>query len=84
MRLVWAVIPIGIIAFVSMLLVPQMYEDKQALIFSKESCESFDGFWNEQYFECNKISFEECAMMGRTLETSDMPTVIFDSSKVCK
>lgn len=78
------IIPIGIMVFVGVLFVPQMYEDKQALTFSKESCESFNGFWNEEYSECNKISFEECAIMGRTLEKSDQPTVIFDSAKVCK
>jgi len=62
------VIPIGIVGFVALLLVPQMYQDKQEITFSKESCEAFNGRWVEQEFACYGIESEDCGKMKRTFE----------------
>jgi hypothetical protein len=82
MRLVWVVIPFGIIALMAVLLIPQMYEDKQTLTLSKESCESFDGLWKEPEFECWNIELEECTGMKRTFELR--PGYSLEYINVCK
>lgn len=83
-NLLLVAIPIGIIVFVVLLVFPSAIEDKQALTLSKESCESFGGFWYEEKFECGKITLEQCTRMGRTFVESNEPTWMLEPVMIYK
>ena len=68
MKLVLMVIPIGIVTFLGLMLIPFNFDDKQGSGSFQDTCESFGGIWLETKKMCQSIEFSECASMGGTFD----------------